>query len=119
MAAENSDVLDEEQRRALLVLGSLFLRMGQYARARKLFSALLALKADDSWARRGLAATCAALGDGEAALKHIDQVLAMGSLPSRDAALYLVKARALWLCGRQDEARNAVHIWLDAGGSRS
>ena len=43
MAGGESSPLSGEQRRALLVLGYLFLRMGQFARAKKLFAALLAL----------------------------------------------------------------------------
>lgn len=111
-------VLTASQQRALLMLGYLYLRMGQGKRARKLFAALVALDKDDGWARRGLAAACLALGEGEAALEHIDKAIGSTPLPSRDAALHLLRARALWLTGRTDEAQNAVHAWLAAGGAR-
>ncbi len=100
MAGGESSPLSGEQRRALLVLGYLFLRMGQFARAKKLFAALLAL------------------GDGGVALEHIDRIVGAAPLPSRDAALHLLKARALWLTGRADEAKNAVNAWIAAGGGR-
>ena len=56
------------QRRALQVLGHLFLRMGQFQRARKLALALLALDPADLWARRCLAVAWLELGDPERAL---------------------------------------------------
>ena len=111
-------VLTASQQRALLMLGYLYLRMGQGKRAKKLFAALVALDKDDSWARRGLAAACQALGEGEAALEHVNKAIGTAPLPSRDAALHLLRARALWLAGRTDEAQNAVHAWLAAGGAR-
>ena len=118
MTEDESAALSGEQRRALLVLGYLFLRMGQFARAKKLFAALLALDPGDAWARRSLAAAFLALGDGAAALEHIDKVMGTAPPPSRDAALHLLKARALWLTGRADEAKNAVNAWLAAVGER-
>ena len=100
MAGGESSPLSGEQRRALLVLGYLFLRMGQFARAKKLFAALLALE------------------HGGGALEHIDRIVGAAPLSSRDAALHLLKARALWLTGRTDEAKNAVNAWIAAGGGR-
>ena len=53
--AEATSPLTTGQGRALQVLGHLFLRMGQFQRARKLALALLALDPADLWARRCLA----------------------------------------------------------------
>lgn len=118
MPDDENAPLSGEQRRALQVLGYLFLRMGQFARAKKLFAALIALDSGDAWTRRALAAAHLATGDGAAALEQLDRTLGSGPLPSRDAALYLLKARALWLTGRADEAKNAVSAYLSAGGGR-
>ncbi len=118
MAEGEGSPLSGEQRRALLVLGYLFLRMGQFARAKKLFTALIALDSGDAWARRCLAAALLALGDGASALEHINKGMGTAPPSSRDAALYLLKARALWLTGRADEAKNAVNAWFAAGGGR-
>lgn len=118
MAEGDHAPLSGEQRRAMLVLGYLFLRMGQFTRAKKLFAALLALDSADGWAHRCLAAALLALGDGSGALEHLDRVTGTAPLPSRDAALYLLKARALWLTGRADEAKNAMNAWLATGGGR-
>ena len=109
--------LTEKQRRALQVLGPLYLRMGHFARVRKLASALLALNPDDTWAKRCLAVALLKEGDAEHALEQLDGLLTGAPLPSRDAALYLIKAQALWQAGRADEARNAMNAYLAAGGN--
>ena len=106
--AEATSPLTTGQGRALQVLGHLFLRMGQFQRARKLALALLALDPADLWARRCLAVAWLELGDPERALEQLDLVLAGGPLASRDA----VQAQ------RPDEARNALNAYLAAGGSR-
>ncbi len=116
---DRSDIpLTQNQRLALLMLGYLYLRMGLDKRAEKLFVALTALDENDGRARRGLAAACLALGKGEAALEHVDRAIGSAPLPSRDAPLYLLRAKALWLIGRTDEAKNAVNAWTASGGSR-
>ena len=99
--AEATSPLTTGQGRALQVLGHLFLRMGQFQRA-----------------RRCLAVAWLELGDPERALEQLDLVLAGGPLASRDAVLHLLRARALWQAQRPDEARNALNAYLAAGGSR-
>ena len=84
----------------------------------RILAALLALEPADGQARRCMAAALLALGDGGGALEHIDRIVGAAPLPSRDAALHLLKARALWLTGRADEAKNAVNAWIAAGGGR-
>ena len=101
--AEATSPLTTGQGRALQVLGHLFLRMGQFQRARKLALALLALDPADLWARRCLAVAWLEAG---------------GPPASRDAVLQLLRARALWQAQRPDEARNALNAYLAAGGSR-
>ncbi|HIU17841.1 MAG TPA: tetratricopeptide repeat protein [Candidatus Avidesulfovibrio excrementigallinarum] len=113
---DTSSPLTEQQRRALQVLGHLYLRMGHFDRVRKLTQALLALNPGDVWARRCLAVALLKEGDAERALEQLDGLLTGGPLPSRDAALYLIKAQALWQTGRADEARNAMNAYIAAGG---
>ena len=79
--AEATSPLTTGQGRALQVLGHLFLRMGQFQRARKLALALLALDPADLWARRCLAAAWLELGDPERALEQLDLVLTGGPRP--------------------------------------
>ena len=109
-------VLSGDQRRSLLVLGYLFLRMGQFHRARSLFGALAALDPADRWAQRNLAATALAQDDGKTALEHLRRAVGDRPLPTRDAALHLMRAQALWRMGRTDEARGAVDAYLAMGG---
>ena len=113
---ESASPLTRDQHRALQVLGHLYLRMGQFGRVRKLTMALLALDPDDTWARRCLAVALLKEGDAERALDQLNILLSGAPLPSRDAALYLVKAQALWQAGRAGEARNAMNAYLAAGG---
>lgn len=116
--AGSQPLITTGQQRALQVLGHLFLRMGQFRRARKLALALLALAPDDRWARRCLAVAWLELGDADRALEQLDILLTGAPPASRDAVLHLLRARALWRAGRTDEARNALNAYLAAGGSR-
>lgn len=105
-----------EQRSAFYVLGYLFLRMGLFERSRRVFSALAALNPKDHWAQRNLAAIAMHAGDGAAALSHLQQALHEGPLSTSDAALHLIRAKALWLEGRKDEAKNAVNEFMHLTG---
>lgn len=109
--------LTADQASTLRVLGYLFFRMGQFERARRLFAAMAALDPDDRWAQRNLAAAALAMGDGAAALEHLRRAVNDGMLSTADAALHLLRARALWVEGRRDEARSAVEAYLAATGS--
>lgn len=111
-----SPQLTTEQRKTLDILGYLFLRMGQFERARRVFSALAALDPDDRWARRNLAAIDVHDGDGASALRHLQASMSGEPLSSRDAALHLLRAKALWLEGRKDEARRAVDEFMHMAG---
>lgn len=111
-----SSVLTRDQRQTLNVLGYLFLRMGQFDRAERIFSALAALDPDDLWAQRNLAAIAVHDGNGASALRHLQAVMGGQSLSSRDAALHLLRAKALWLEGRKDEARRAVDEFMHLAG---
>jgi Flp pilus assembly protein TadD len=109
-------MLNSDQQKTLNVLGYLFIRMGQFERARRIFSALAALDQDDHWARRNLAAIDVHNGDGASALRHLQAVMGKEALSSRDAALHLLRAKALWLEGRKDEARRAVDAFTHLAG---
>lgn len=111
--------LTKEQRATLNVLGYLFLRMGQFERAKRVFSALAALDPDDRWARRNLAAIAVHDGDGAAALRHLQASMGREPLSSRDAALHLLRAKALWLEERKDEARRAVDEFMHLAGGKA
>ncbi|MCR5814062.1 MAG: tetratricopeptide repeat protein [Desulfovibrio sp.] len=100
--------LSSQQKRALHVLGFLFLRMGQFARARRLFSALVTLDPGDIHARCSLAYACIELEDGEAALHTLTGLGPGDPIPGGDQTLYLLLARAHRLLGEELEAQEAA-----------
>ena len=110
--------LTVEQRKTLHVLGYLFLRMGQFQRAKRIFSALAALDPEDRWARRNLAALAVQEGNGALALQHLQTAMDKEILSSRDTALHLLRAKALWLEKRKDEARRAVDAFIYMAGRK-
>lgn len=115
-------VLTAEQHRALHVLGYLFYRMGRYPSAERLFRVLVAAAPDgtgDKKALATLAAIALATGDAAAALRHVSAALEGGSPSSHQAFLFLLRGQALWLQGRQDEARSAMaqYIYLTGEGN--
>ena len=102
----------KRQKRALRVLGFLFLRMGQFARARRLFAALAALESGDVHARCCLAHACIRLEDGEAALHTLPGLAPGDPVPGGDAMLHLLLARAHALVGDDQAAREeAAAFW--------
>ena len=100
--------LSLQQKRVLHVLGYLYLRMGQYARARRLFAALAALDPSDVHARCSLAYACIQLEDGEAAVHTLTGLGPGDPIPGGDATLYLLLARAHTLLGEDQAAREAL-----------
>lgn len=109
--------LSPEQRTTLSVLGYLYYRMGRFDSAAAVFSALTTQAPDpaDAVTRRSFA-TLAAIeterGNGEKALQCLHRALDGQNLSTRNAALHLLRARALWQQGRKDEARAAVNDYL-------
>lgn len=117
--------LAQDQRATLSILGYLFYRMGRLDSAAKVFAALVALapaEADDEITRRACA-TLAAIeveqGRGQEALPLLRRVTEGRILPSREAALHLLRARALWQQGRHEEARAAADDYLYLAGVRA
>lgn len=117
--------LAQDQRATLSILGYLFYRMGRLDSAAKVFAALVALapaEADDEITRRACA-TLAAIeveqGRGHEALPLLRRVTEGRILPSREAALHLLRARALWQQGRHEEARAAADDYLYLAGGRA
>ena len=98
----------------LHVLGYLFLRMGQFARARRLFAALVALEPGNILARCSLAHACIELGDGEAAVHTLTGLGPGDPIPGGDATLYLLLARAHTLLEEDLPAREAVAAFWKA-----
>ncbi|MBQ7617961.1 MAG: tetratricopeptide repeat protein [Desulfovibrio sp.] len=104
----STGTLTLQQKRALSVLGFLYLRMGQDVRARRLFAALVAIDPDDLLARCSLAQACLRLGDGETALHTLAGLAKGDPLPGGDATLSLLLAKSYQLLDDQQAAREAL-----------
>ena len=116
--------LTKEQRRTLHVLAYMMLRMGQQARAGRIYAALAALAPQtepDRQALAGLAALAIEAGQGAKALEYLRVVMGGRALSSRHAVFHLMKAQALWLEGRREEARAALdeYLFLAGGGKNA
>ncbi|WP_300778112.1 hypothetical protein [uncultured Bilophila sp.] len=112
--------LAQDQRATLSILGYLFYRMGRLDSAAKVFAALIALAPAEA---RRACATLAAIeverGRGQEALPLLRRVTEGRVLPSREAVLHLLRARALWQQERREEARAAVDDYLYLAGGRA
>lgn len=119
--ATDTTELTTEERTTLSVLGFLYYRMGRLDAARRVYEALVALSPEGSQdaraAQAGLAVVALEAGEGAEALKHVKSAFGTGPLSTRGAALHLVKAQALWLEGRAEEARAALEDYERLGGA--
>ncbi|MBQ4615346.1 MAG: hypothetical protein IJB29_01330 [Mailhella sp.] len=104
-----------DQKKSLHVLAYMLFRMGQEDRARKIYAALASLAAagrPDRHALTGLAAIAIERGEGAEALEYLRAAMDGAALSSKKAALFLMKAQALWLEGRTAEAQAARDEFL-------
>lgn len=112
-----------DEKKALSVLAFLLFRMGQGERAARVYESLVELSEPGSsdwlFAQEGLAAARIELGDGEKALAAVKAAMKGRVLSSRESALHLLKAQALWLLGRKEEARASRDTYLALTGSHS
>ncbi len=112
-----------DEKRALDVLAFLLFRMGQGERAARVYESLAELSEPGSrdWrmAHQGLAAASIELGDGEKALAAVKAAMKGRTLSTKESALHLMKAQALWLLGRKEEARGARDVYLSLTGRKN
>ena len=112
--------LNRSQRQSLHVLAYMLFRMGQEDRAWKIYSGLVSLaptNKPDRQALAGLAAIAIEKGKGAHALEFLRAAMEGAVLSSRHAALYFMKAQALWLEGRTAEAEAARDEFLFLKGN--
>jgi thioredoxin-like negative regulator of GroEL len=113
--------LEETQAISLKVLGFLYLRLGFFERAARLFRALRAFLPEDAGIHLSLAAALLENGEAEEALALLDAPPFVPSHattdPATDPALLLLKARALWRLHRNEEACTVMDAYL-AGAAR-
>ncbi len=100
--------LPDQERKVLHILGFLFLRMGQFARAKRLFAALAALDPEDYYARCAMAHACIQIEDGENALHALSGLSPDAPLPGGEQTYHILLARAYRLNGNEQEAREEM-----------
>ena len=115
MPGEKARELEPDQFETMKVLGFLYLRLGLAERAARLFQALAALAPEDPEAALSLAAATLEAGRPEEALALFHRP-PLAALPPSTAAR-LLKARALWRLGRQEETYKIMEEHLAAGGT--
>ena len=121
--------LERQHRETLLIRGYMYLRMGEMERAGRLFAALIAVSGErsgssgvlaldflDRLAYASMAAVDLERDDPGAALDNLHKAMDGRVLSSREAALHLLRARALWRQDRREEARQAVDAFIGLGG---
>lgn len=111
-----NESISADERKTLSVLAFLFFRMGMDERACGIYEALAELSAPDSsdwrFAHAGMAAVELEIGHARAALEDLKKAIKSGPLATKEAALHLLKAQALWQMGRRDEAQLARDEFL-------
>lgn len=94
----------------LLLLAQLYLQHEKWDAALVLLKALRVLQPDSLEVAASLALAALQLGNFEASLREADRLLARESRGGRAVAMRLIRSRALWGLGREQEARQALPL---------
>jgi len=98
----------EAQKEFLLTLSYVYLQNNKQDRARTLLRALKTSFPDDPQVARCLAFVLVRDGDGEAALAEMDAGFSFESDPELKQVSQILRAQALWLSGKPEEARYSL-----------
>lgn len=108
-------MLTLDEQKSLHILAYLYFRMGLYARAEKLLKSLLVMTENAPY-EKSVFALCAALGilqkNGAEALEYLQNIFDGSVFTGKKACYYLLKAQALYLEHRQDEAKDMLDMYL-------
>ena len=109
------------QKRALSVLAFLMFRLGRETSARRYYKALTVLCDRNSpeyrQAMAGLASVAIETNDAPAAQEALKSIMKTGAISTKESALHLLKAQALWLQDRKLEAQNACEEYMFLSGN--
>ena len=108
-------MLDKNQKLSLEVLAYLYLRMNLWDKAKRTYKALIAQakgKGINPKVYIALASIALEENNGKEALKCLTNATNNMTVSSKNAVIFLMKAKALWLEDRKDEAKNAVYEYL-------
>lgn len=114
-------MLTADEQKSLHILGYLYFRMGLYEKAERLLKALL-IVTENNPQENSVFALLAAVSimqkKGAAALEYLENVFDDNVLTGRKVIYYLLKAQALSLENRNDEARNMLDMYLLSKGNK-
>lgn len=110
--------LTENEKESLFVLVYLYMGLGDTANAELILENLKKIYPEEKRTFKYLAAIELERGNGPRTLEYLKPLLQEAVLPTRDAALLLMQAKALWLEGRTQESQNAVTEYLSITGGR-
>lgn len=106
--------LRPEQAAVLEILGYLYFRLGNFAKARVIFEALRQLFPQERKIREFLAAISLAEGKAEEALGHLEALpLSEHDAPPESSPLLLMRAKALALAGKTGASRESLLGYLN------
>lgn len=112
-------IIDEQK--SLHILGYLYFRMGLYEKAERLLKALLVVTENNPHDRSVfalLASICILQKKGSPALEYLENVFDSNVLTGKKVIYYLLKAQALFLEERNDEAKNMWDMYLLYKGNK-
>lgn len=108
-------MLTLDEQKSLHVLGYLYFRMGLYDKAANLLKSLLIMTENVPYDKSIFALTaCIEIlrKNGKSALEYLENVFDGSVFAGKKACYYLLRAQALFLEQRQDEARNMLDMYL-------
>lgn len=100
---------DREAAQLLQGLGEIYQRCGQAQKALVMFLLASQVLPGDTTLLRNLGIAFTAQGDGERALRALDQLIA---LEGESPATWLLRSRACWHAGRPQDARDSFEHYL-------
>ena len=111
-------MLTRSQRDALFMLGYLYTRLGDTARARAILGSVAKACPEETRTNKYLAAIAILDEDYAEALALLEPYTNGAVLGTEDAPLLLMKAKALWQEGRTDASRNTLDEYFYVVGAQ-
>lgn len=108
-------MLNIDEQKSLHILGYLYYRMSLYEKAEKILKSLLVMTENNPYDKSIFALTASLAimqKNGAQALEYLQNLFDGSVFVGRQACYYLLKAQALYLEGRRDEAKDTLDKYL-------